>query len=113
MNLYLKEGRSDILFKRPIMNKNFALGGKNLMWIGIGVVFVLVGFLLMMGAPSTEEAYNPDIFSVRRIVIAPTVAFVGFVVVIYGILRKPGKAGVTEESNKEIETETVGVSTKK
>lgn len=69
-------------------NKNFALGGKNLLWIGIGFAMVVIGFLLMMGAPSTKEAYNPDIFSVRRIVIAPAVAFVGFAVVIYGILRK-------------------------
>lgn len=72
-------------------NKHFALGGKNLIWIGIGFALVVLGFLLMMGEPSTQEAYNPDIFSTRRIVIAPTVAFVGFAVVVYGILRKDRK----------------------
>lgn len=72
-------------------NKNFALGGKHLLWIAIGFILVLVGFILMMGEPSTLEAYNADIFSTRRIVIAPTVAFIGFGVVVYGILRKPGK----------------------
>ncbi len=78
-------------------NKKFALGGKNLLWIVIGIAFVIVGYLLMMGAPSTQESYNPGIFSTRRIVIAPTIAFIGFAVVVYGILVKPGK--------KESETE--------
>lgn len=72
-------------------NKQFPLRGKNLQWIGIGFALVLIGYLLMMGAPSTQEAYNPDIFSTRRIVIAPSIAFVGFAVVVYGILRKDRK----------------------
>lgn len=69
-------------------NKQFPLRGKNLLWIGIGFALVLIGFLLMLGEPSTQEAYNPDIFSTRRIVIAPSIAFAGFAVVVYGILRK-------------------------
>lgn len=81
------------------MNKDFALSGKNLLWIGIGFLIVVVGFVLMMGAPSTEEAYNPDIFSTRRVVIAPTISFIGFVVVMVGILlRKPAQAK-TEQDN--------------
>ena len=47
------------------MSKDFALSGRNLLWIGIGFLIVVLGFVLMMGAPSTEEAYNPDIFSTR------------------------------------------------
>ncbi|MCK9300711.1 MAG: DUF3098 domain-containing protein [Bacteroidales bacterium] len=83
------------------MNKDFALSGKNLLWIGIGFLIVVVGFVLMMGAPSTEEAYNPDIFSTRRIVIAPTLAFIGFVVVMFGILvRKPSQANSEKDNSK-------------
>lgn len=70
------------------MDKNFALGKKNLILIGIGVAVVVVGFLLMMGAPSTKEAYNADIFSFRRIVLGPGVSLFGFLFVIYGILKK-------------------------
>ena len=81
------------------MSKDFALSGRNLLWIGIGFLIVVLGFVLMMGAPSTEEAYNPDIFSTRRIVIAPTISFIGFLVVMVGILiRKPTKAK-TEQDN--------------
>jgi hypothetical protein len=55
--------------------------------IGIGVVIIILGFILMMGAPS-GETYNPDIFSFRRIVLAPGVALFGFLFVIFGILKK-------------------------
>ena len=70
------------------MNKNFALGKQNLILIGVGVGIVVIGFLLMMGAPSGQTQYNPDIFSFRRIVLAPGVALLGFIFVIFGIVKK-------------------------
>jgi len=70
------------------MNKNFALGKQNLILISIGVVIVILGFLLMMGAPSGQSVYNPDIFSFRRIVLAPGVALFGFLFVLFGIIKK-------------------------
>lgn len=70
------------------MDKNFALGKKNLILIGAGVAVIVIGFLLMMGAPSTKDAYNPDIFSFRRITLGPGIALFGFLFVIYGILKK-------------------------
>ena len=70
------------------MNKNFALGKQNLILIGIGVTIVILGFLLMTGAPSGQTQYNPDIFSFRRIVLAPGVALFGFIFVIFGIVKK-------------------------
>jgi hypothetical protein len=69
------------------MDKKFALSKQNLVLIGIGVVVIILGFILMMGAPS-GETYNPDIFSFRRIVLAPGVALFGFIFVIFGILKK-------------------------
>ena len=40
----------------------------------------------MVGAPSGEEAYTPDIFSVRRITVGPMIALFGFVSMIFAIL---------------------------
>ncbi len=82
------------------MNKNFALGKKNLLWIGIGFIIIVAGFILMTGQPSTQEAYNPDIFSFRRIELAPTVSFIGFIVVLVGILIKPSE-NKNDDSNPE------------
>ena len=42
---------------------------------------------------STEQAFNPDIFSFRRIKVAPVVCFVGFISMIYAIIHKPKDNG--------------------
>ncbi|PIE99885.1 MAG: hypothetical protein CR965_01855 [Paludibacter sp.] len=51
---------------------------------------IVLGFLLMGGKPSGEE-FNPDIFSTRRIVVAPMVSFFGFVFMIFAIMYKSKK----------------------
>lgn len=69
--------------------KNFAYDRMNYILLAIGMAIVVVGFILMSGGGSTEEAYNPDIFSARRIKVAPAVCLLGFVSMIYAVIRKP------------------------
>ncbi len=69
--------------------RNFAFDSNNFKLLALSVLIVIVGFILMSGPGSTEEAYNPDIFSVRRIKVAPVVCLVGFVMMIYAVIRKP------------------------
>ena len=69
--------------------KNFAFDRMNYILLAIGMAIVVVGFTLMSGGGSTEEAYNPDIFSARRIKVAPAVCLLGFVSMIYAVIRKP------------------------
>lgn len=69
--------------------KKFAFDKTNFLLLAIGMVVVIIGFLLMTGPSSTPTHFEPDIFSVRRIKVAPFVCFVGFIFMIYGILRKP------------------------
>jgi len=56
--------------------------------IVVACLLVVAGFLLMSGSASTEQSFNPDIFSPRRIVIAPMLCLAGYLLVIVGILRK-------------------------
>lgn len=51
-------------------------------------ILIAAGYLLMAGPGSTEQAFNPDIFSTRRIVIAPTLCLAGYLLIVAGILRK-------------------------
>lgn len=69
--------------------KNLAFDRINYILLVVGMMIVVIGFILMSGAGSTEEAYNPDIFSVRRIKVAPVVCLIGFVSMIYAVMRKP------------------------
>jgi len=54
-------------------------------------VLIITGYLLMAGPGSTQLAFNPDIFSFRRIVIAPIVCLAGYLMMIIGILQRTGK----------------------
>ncbi len=67
--------------------KNFALSKINLIICGCAILLIIVGFLLMTG-PSTslESGFDPDIFSVRRIKIAPMICLAGFGLMVVGIL---------------------------
>lgn len=69
--------------------KNFAFDKRNFLLLAAGMATIIIGFLLMTGPGSTETAFEPDIFSTRRIKVAPVVCFIGFIFMIYGILHKP------------------------
>lgn len=87
--------------------KNFAFDKKNFILLGIGMVIIIIGFLLMSGPGSTETAFEPDIFSARRIKIAPAVCFFGFIFMIYGILRKPTDSPSDQTDNSTDITENI------
>ena len=69
--------------------KNFAFDKVNFILLAVGMAIVVVGFLLMTGAGSSDSVYEPDIFSARRIKVAPIVCLFGFVSMIYAVVRKP------------------------
>ena len=69
--------------------KNFAFGKMNFIMLAVSMVVVIIGFLLMSGGGSNETTYDPSIFDARHIKVAPLVCFIGFVSMIYAIIRKP------------------------
>lgn len=69
--------------------EGFALGKENLKLMAIGFVIIVIGFLLMTGGKSSDPAvFNPEIFSFRRITLAPMVVLFGFIFEIYAIIKK-------------------------
>lgn len=70
---------------RPFSRINFIM-------MGCCLLLIIIGFLLMAGPGSTVEGgFNPDIFSTRRIVAGPTLAFLGFLLMAFAIVWRPGK----------------------
>lgn len=70
---------------RPFTRINFIL-------MGACVALIVIGFLLMAGGGSSVEGgFNPDIFSTRRIVVGPTISFLGFLLMAFAIIYTPGK----------------------
>lgn len=76
---------------------NFAFGKLNYILLVVGFIIVITGFILMSGDATTNEAFNPDIFSTRRIVVAPMVCLFGFLFVVVAILVKSPSKKITEE----------------
>lgn len=67
--------------------KSIALGKTNFIICGIAIILIIAGFLLMAGPATTlETGFEPDIFSARRIKLAPIVCLAGFVLMVVGIL---------------------------
>ena len=51
-------------------------------------ILIVLGYLLMSGLGTTEQAFNSEIFSTRRIVVAPALCLAGYLLVVVAILRK-------------------------
>ena len=70
--------------------KKFVFGKENFIILAVSIAIIIIGFWLMSGGKTTEETgFDPQIFSARRIVVAPIVTMIGFALVIVAILKKP------------------------
>lgn len=79
--------------QRPFSKINF------LMMAGC-LALIIIGFLLMSGGGSSVDGgFNPDIFSTRRIVVGPTLAFLGFLLMAFAIVWQGPKKRQHHSSN--------------
>ena len=69
--------------------KKFAFTKTNYILTAIGMAIIIIGLLLMTGPNCTNDYFEPDIFSVRRIKVAPVVTLIGFITIIAAIAYKP------------------------
>ncbi len=69
--------------ERPFSKVNYYMMGGCL-------ALIVLGFILMSGGGSSvENGFNPEIFSTRRIVVGPTLSFLGFLLMAFAIIYKP------------------------
>lgn len=69
--------------QRPFSKVNYYMMGGCL-------ALIVLGFILMSGGGSSvENGFNPEIFSTRRIVVGPTLSFLGFLLMAFAIIYKP------------------------
>ncbi len=71
--------------------KNFVLTKENYKLIAIGFAVMILGYILMMGGGSDDpNVFKADeLFSFRRITLAPILIVGGFLFEIYAIMKKP------------------------
>ncbi|MET1258842.1 DUF3098 domain-containing protein [Flagellimonas sp. DF-77] len=70
----------------------FIFQKKNYVFLFIGLACIALGFILMSGGGSDDpNVFNPEIYSFRRIRLAPTLVLIGLGIQIYAILLDPNK----------------------
>ena len=78
--------------RKETTNQDFIFGKKNYKFMLIGLGCIVLGFILMAGGGSDDpNVFNPEIFSWRRIRLAPTLVLIGFGFQVYAILLNPNK----------------------
>ncbi len=73
------------------MNKKNKLlfGKRNYRFMILGLFFIAIGFILMSGGGSDDpNIFNEEIYSFRRIRLAPILVVTGFIIEVYAILTK-------------------------
>ena len=72
------------------MKTTFLFERGNYVLMLAGLALIVLGFLLMSGGGSEDpNVYNPELFSARRIVVAPLFIVLGFALEVWAIMRKP------------------------
>ncbi|RBW55292.1 DUF3098 domain-containing protein [Tenacibaculum sp. E3R01] len=72
--------------------QQFLFGKRNYVIMLIGIAVIALGFILMAGGGSDDpKVFNPDIYSWRRIRLAPTLVIIGLGIEIYAIFANPKK----------------------
>ena len=77
--------------KKSTEKESFALAKENYILLVIGFAIIVLGFVLMIGGKSEDPTiFNEEqIFSFRRITLAPIIVLAGFIFEIWAIMKKP------------------------
>jgi len=71
------------------INKDFAFGKENYILLVVGTAITVIGYALVSGGGSEDPAvFSEELFSFRRMYVAPIVILIGLVVVGWGIMKK-------------------------
>lgn len=78
--------------KIPSKKEGFVFKRENYIILLAGILTSVVGYLLMIGGGSEDPTvFSEELFSTRRITVAPIMVLAGFALVIYAIMKKPKK----------------------
>ncbi|MBR5639609.1 MAG: DUF3098 domain-containing protein [Muribaculaceae bacterium] len=94
------------------------MGKMNYILMGVSLLLIVLGFILMSGSSNEGATFNNDVFSSRRIVVAPLITFLGFLCMIPAILYKgrkdtaPAVATATKDEEPQAPTSNIIVKSK-
>ena len=73
--------------KNKKKSEDFIFEKKNFQVMLVGIIFIVVGFVLMSGGGSDDpNVFNPELYNCRRIRLASTRVLIGFAITVYAVL---------------------------
>ena len=68
----------------------FAFGKQNYRLLLVGLAFLALGYILMIGGGSDDpNVFNPALFNFQRLTLAPLLLLTGFIIEIFAIMKRP------------------------
>ena len=91
----MKSKRTEPAKKEVDRDSDAFLGRENFKWMLVGGAVMILGFILMAGGKSDDpRVFNEDeVYSARRITIAPLLILAGFIIEVIAIFRQPKRQG--------------------
>ena len=83
-------GKTVVKASVPRGNQTFLFDRKNYLWMGAGLLLIIIGFALLAGgkSPDPHQFNYQEVYSFRRITLAPIVILIGFGIEAYAIMMK-------------------------
>jgi cytochrome bd-type quinol oxidase subunit 2 len=76
--------------KKEQKKAGLPMAKENYMLMGIGFLVIIIGFILMIGGDAeSRHVYNPEVFSFRRITLAPILILIGYAIEVVAMMKKP------------------------
>jgi len=84
------KNRHSSMQEATVSEGRFAVHRRNVVWIGVGLLLMVTGYLLMMGGGTKDPNIftGEQMFNFRRVVLAPIFVFAGFAFEIWAIMYK-------------------------
>ena len=97
-NVQKAKSSGESFFRLPgSQNTTLLFDKTNYIIFGLGAFLILLGFILMSGGNTDPNVFNEaEIYSFRRITLAPITVIAGFIVIIVAILKKPSTPANSE-----------------
>jgi hypothetical protein len=94
-----KEVKKEVKADKPKMQ--FAFDQKNYMILIAGIALLIIGFILLSGGGSNDpNQFSDELFSKRRMVVAPIILMLGYIVVGVAIMKKRDEHTVSDENQE-------------
>ena len=86
----MAEIKKQVAEKKQAEKVEFAFGRQNYILMFVGLGFLLLGYILMVGGGSDDpNVFSEKLFDFQRLTLSPILLVIGFIIEIFAIMVRP------------------------